>query len=531
MAVLHSQTSRTPHSGVTSMLRAANRRELHFRAPFIFLPTAALFIAVTCLDLLLPLWFDTYRLPPAVRPYLIASDVLTVVAACVAALTIRRLDISRHESVDGIQVVTIAIIACNLLMRSVPKGGDDGLLLGATCLTLLIFGITLLRPLRAVQAFVAAVLVWMLLPLAQVITPLLTGEPVPPPSFAAASAARILLVAIASVAMSTAGAALLHGLRRRRHEAEQAVRYRLHDQIGEGGMGEVYAATHGTLKCRCAVKVCAVPEGMDLARAHARFEREAQEVARLHHPNIVQIFDYGELDDGRLYYAMEYLPGIDLASWSERYGRVSEARLLYWAEQILGGLAAAHRAGVVHRDLKPANLMVSSLDGEPDVVKILDFGLIKRVKEPVDPAISQADEAAGTPWYMAPEQIQHVDSIDGRTDLYALGAVLWHLAAGRPVFEGRTAVSVLIQHIGKEAPRLDEYADVSVDFADFVATLLAKKPSERFSSAVEARTVLRLCSKSGDWTCTNAEGWWLEHGSSHEELCSDALPTAPLPTG
>ena len=186
-------------------------------------------------------------------------------------------------------------------------------------------------------------------------------------------------------------------------------------------MGEVYLAEHQLLKRPCAIKLIR----HDLIGNHrifARFEREVRATAQLSHWNTIEIFDYGRNDNGAFYYVMEYLPGLSLAELVERFGPMPAARVIYLLRQACDALHEAHEAGLVHRDIKPANLMAAYRGGLHDVTKILDFGLVKTLSENENaPHLSREGTVAGSPLYMAPEQIMHTHEPDRRTDIYALG--------------------------------------------------------------------------------------------------------------
>ncbi|MCB1188769.1 serine/threonine protein kinase, partial [bacterium] len=158
-----------------------------------------------------------------------------------------------------------------------------------------------------------------------------------------------------------------------------------------------------------------------------RFEREVQLTCQLNHPNTVAIYDYGRTPEGVFYYAMEYLDGLTLQSLVERYGPQPEARVIRILTQICGSLFEAHSLGLVHRDIKPANIMINRRGGETDIVKVLDFGLVKALDEGKQAGVTGGNMMTGTPLYMSPEAIQTPQLVDPRTDIYAVGAVGYFL--------------------------------------------------------------------------------------------------------
>ena len=199
------------------------------------------------------------------------------------------------------------------------------------------------------------------------------------------------------------------------------------------------------LKRPCAIKLIR-HDLVGNQRVFARFEREVRATARLSHWNTIEIFDYGRNDDGAFYYVMEYLPGLSLADLVERFGPMPPARVIYLLRQACDALREAHDSGLIHRDIKPANLMAAYRGGHYDVTKLLDFGLVKTLSEDESVHLSQEGTVAGSPLYMAPEQVMHNQPPDRRTDIYGLGAVAYFMLTGRPPFLGETAMEVMVAH-------------------------------------------------------------------------------------
>ena len=241
-------------------------------------------------------------------------------------------------------------------------------------------------------------------------------------------------------ALAIYGTYVLNGLRSELHEAKKFGQYQIREKIGAGGMGEVYLAEHQLLKRPCALKLIRPEAGADPV-ALARFEREVQSAARLSHPNTIEIYDYGHIDDGTFYYVMEYLPGISLQDLVTQYGPLPAGRAIYLFRQVCAGLAEAHSLGLVHRDLKPANIFVSVRGGESDVAKVLDFGLVKLTDDHSGVELTSDQRVSGTPLYMAPEQATGDRSLDARADIYALGCMLYFVLTGQPPFTGGDAPS------------------------------------------------------------------------------------------
>ena len=210
-------------------------------------------------------------------------------------------------------------------------------------------------------------------------------------------------------------------------------------------MGEVDLAEHVLLKRPCAVKliraVCAAS-----AAALERFEREVQLTAALSHPNIVDIYDYGRAEDGTYYYVMEYLNGLTLAELVERHGELPPGRVVYLLRQVCEALREAHAADLIHRDLKPSNIFAARRGQTGDVAKLLDFGLVLPRAGSSGAHLSGEGQILGTPLYMSPEQATGGRELDGRSDLYSLGAVAYFLLTGRPPFDREDGIAALIAH-------------------------------------------------------------------------------------
>ncbi|HEY6003655.1 MAG TPA: protein kinase, partial [Anaeromyxobacter sp.] len=264
-----------------------------------------------------------------------------------------------------------------------------------------------------------------------------------------------------------------------------ADRYRLLALIGEGGMGAVYKAEHIRMGKALALKILR-PDFAREEGAVERFRAEAQIVSRLSHPHTIAVFDFGEIEDGSGFYlAMEYVPGKDLAAVLRDGGPLPEARVARIGAQILGSLAEAHDAGIVHRDIKPGNVMLMPTRSGDDFVKVLDFGIAKLRDEgsAAEGAPANAAAIVGTPNYLAPEQARG-EPIDGRSDLYAVGCLLYELASGRPPFQAGTAMAVVSAHLREAPPPLGDLAPgVSKRFAEVIHRALAKKPQDRHADA------------------------------------------------
>ena len=186
---------------------------------------------------------------------------------------------------------------------------------------------------------------------------------------------------------------------------------------------------------------------------NCRAEREVQATAQLTHANIVQVFDYGHADDGTIYYTMEYLPGLNLDELVAQSGPLPAERAIHLLRQVCGALHAAHTNGLIHRDIKPGNIIIGPHGGQPDVAKLLDFGLVPLQRPNFDATrLTREGDIAGTPAFMSPEQVAGAEDLDGRSDIYSLGALAYFLLTGQPPFSGRWRSS-MAAHL-QERPRL-----------------------------------------------------------------------------
>lgn len=329
---------------------------------------------------------------------------------------------------------------------------------------------------------------------------------------------------------SALGALSISRLRRQVIEARQLGQYRLGRRIGVGGMGEVYLAEHRLLKRPCAVKLIR-PDSMSDPKALSRFEREVRITATLSHPNTVEVYDYGRTGAGVYYYVMEYLPGLSLTDLVERHGPLPMGRVVYLLRQVCQSLGEAHAAGLIHRDIKPSNIFVSRRRAD-DVAKLLDFGLALPTTETGEPDLSGEARIFGTPQFMSPEQAQGGAELDGRSDIYSLGAVVYYALTGRPPFSGYAGMRLLIAHAREPAPPLSlSRGDLAADLEQAVMKCLAKDPADRFPDVESLGRALEACSCVGDWDRDVARRWWraVDRASTPDEAekpRSRALPQA-----
>jgi serine/threonine-protein kinase len=335
--------------------------------------------------------------------------------------------------------------------------------------------------------------------------------PGPGPGRLLANAYTVLWCTVGIITASV-GSRVIFGLRQEVREALQLGQYTLVEKLGEGGMGAVYKAHHALLRRPTAIKLLRPDKAGQ--QNLSRFEREVQLTSQLTHPNTIAIYDYGRTPDGIFYYAMEYLEGLDLQALVDEVGPQAPARVVHVLKQVAGALAEAHAIGLVHRDIKPANIILCERGGVADIAKVVDFGLVKNIDAGTDGAslaMTGETRIMGTPLYLSPEAIRDATSVDGRSDLYALGAVGYFLLTGSSVFQASTVVEICSHHLHSQpvppAERLGRA--LPADLQSLVLRCLKKEPAERPQSAHELATALAALSVP-EWTQEQARAWWME---------------------
>ena len=322
---------------------------------------------------------------------------------------------------------------------------------------------------------------------------------------------------------------LFQDMSNRMRKAERLGQYTLEEKIGEGGMGSVYKAKHAMLRRPTAIKL--IKEGQVKPETLVRFEREVQLTSQLANPNTVAIYDYGRTPEGVFYYAMEYLPGITLDNLVLNDGPQPERRVVHILRQICSSLAEAHARGMIHRDIKPANIMLLERGGMYDVIKVLDFGLVKDITSG-DQNVTAMNTVPGTPHFLSPEAIQHPDAIDARSDLYAVGAVGYFLLTGSFVFSGTSAIEVLGKQVNDTPEDPSERLGRSLDpyLEGLILQCLAKDPADRPADAGVLLEALSSGYQSpiGTWTQKEAAVWWAESSSDcRTPECMDSMSMEP----
>ena len=267
-----------------------------------------------------------------------------------------------------------------------------------------------------------------------------------------------------------------------------ADKYHIIKRIGEGGMGRVYLGEHVKMSRQCAIKVMS-PALLNDAESAARFAREASNAARIIHPNVAAVFDYGE-SEGVIYLVMEYVEGEPLARILKREAPLALDRAIDIASQIADGLGAAHELHIIHRDLKPDNILIARNRAGREVVKVVDFGIAKAMQEGESDSLTRTGHVIGTPEFMSPEQLLG-DPVDARSDLYALGCILHLMLTAAPPLFAPTREQMIKRRLAEEAPTVEELDGALPEtIANIVARLLARSPADRYGSAVEVRDAL-----------------------------------------
>ncbi len=306
-------------------------------------------------------------------------------------------------------------------------------------------------------------------------------------------------------------------------EAKQLGQYRLQEKIGAGAMGVVYRGQHAMLRRPTAIKM------LDVDRVNEasiqRFEREVQITCNLNNPHTVSIYDYGRTPEGVFYYAMEYLDGINLQTLVEQYGPQPEGRVVDILRQVCASLYEAHSLGLVHRDIKPANIMLNRRGAEPDVVKVLDFGLVKALNDDKDR--ESGGDLSGTPLYMSPEAIQTPEMVDARSDLYAVGAVGYFMVTGQTAFNAHNLGELCQQHLTAipDSPSQRLGRVISPELEHAILACLEKSRAKRPQTARDLAALLdRVAAK---WSLDDAEGWWSRHERGQQPLEASGHSHAP----
>jgi len=349
------------------------------------------------------------------------------------------------------------------------------------------------------------------------------GEPLPAPDIEILLVGSVAVCALLALIAARIVGHMSEEVTLARTAAKEMGSYHMIEQIGRGGMGEVWRAEHRMLARPAAIKVIR-PDNLNESSedrrrvALTRFEREARATAALTSPHTVQIYDFGLTSGGAFYYVMELLDGIDLMQVVKKHGPMPYERAVFLVRHTCESLAEAHESGLVHRDLKPNNIMTCKIGGRHDFAKVLDFGLVQQSEWSDDEASGRltVDGAMlGTPAFMPPEMAMGRTEVDARADIYALGCLLYWLIVGRPPFMGETAMATILMHVQEAPPRVSDMVDVPRELDAIVMGCMQKDPAQRPENAGALLGLLEDVEIRRPWTEARAKKWWEE-----------ALPTA-----
>jgi predicted Ser/Thr protein kinase len=451
---------------------------------------------------------------PGVMPHLTAS--LTMVAVW---LVTRQSPIFAIRTLTAIDAATTCVVGTSFTLMGAALAVKGGLLISDAMVAMLTATLAIAFTLiwRAVvipstPSRTAAVTALAILPLIALDIWML-GVVRPHGIGHAAAAPFAVLWALVTLATSIVASNVVFGLRREVERVRRLGQYTLDEKIGEGAMGVVYRARHAMLRRPTAIKLLP-PQRMGQKNVQ-RFEQEVQLTAMLTHPNTVAIYDYGRTPDGVFYYAMEFLDGINLEDLVRRYGAQPEGRVIALLRQVCRALAEAHDLGVIHRDIKPGNIILTVRGGEPDVAKVVDFGLVKELDTTGGSETHSVDGhlLVGTPLYLSPEAITTPDRVDARSDLYALGAVGYFLVTGTPLFEGRTIMELCAHHLHTRpvAPSARLGRPVDRQLEAVLLSCLEKDPADRPPTATAVHDALGASDAASEWSTDDARRWWASY--------------------
>lgn len=306
-----------------------------------------------------------------------------------------------------------------------------------------------------------------------------------------------------------------------------ADRYLILARLGEGGMGRVYLAEHVKMNRQCAVKVMN-PSLMTDTESLQRFAREASSAARILHPNVAAVFDYGEADK-IVYLVMEYVDGESLSTIIAHERALEPRRAIELARGIADGLYAAHELGIVHRDLKPDNVIVARTKSGKEIPKVVDFGIAKALTDSQEDALTRSGLVIGTPEYMSPEQLLG-DPVDARADIYSLGCILYQMLTGEPAFAAESREQMIRRRLHEPPPHVrDVLPDLPRRLDTLIVHMLARSPGDRLASAAEARDALDPALALGGWDPHSVSAKRAVTAVGRPSTDPSLQPTMPMP--
>jgi hypothetical protein len=355
----------------------------------------------------------------------------------------------------------------------------------------------------------------------------LRGVPLPEEGFALV---MLVVPPFLCAAIAVLPARMIRQLGQAVKKAREIGAYRLGKLLGEGGMGQVFHATHQLLARPAAVKLIRADNikgvSPESARtAMERFRREAAAAAALSSPHTIALYDFGPTGDGSFFYAMELLEGVSLEEMGKQFGALPGERVVYLLRQACLSLAEAHRKNLIHRDIKPSNLFACRAGLEVDFVKVLDFGLVTEnvASAPADLKLTAADALTGTPAFMAPELALGDPDVDHRVDIYALGCSAYWLLTGELPFYATNTVQMLFKQANEPPPKASAKARYPIPAAldDVVLACMAKAPNDRPADALALIAMLDDVPFDSPWTAGRARAWW-------DENIPSTLPAPPV---
>lgn len=523
---LNQQVLRSNASSVASELLARGRRRLGGM-------TAAIAIAIILLHIAYRVLFptDLVNAPPLAANTLLAALFLFFLASillwrlCWSTIGSNALvlNLGLAYQVIGAWVVT--------LLGTAPKLGQESV--GAYGYAdAWIVVVALMLPVRPWKIAISCGLCTLALPVVVPVNEFLWNAAAPP--------REVLIMNLLSTVVTSGIVVFLssisYDMRVQLTEAKRMGAYQLLRRIGQGGMGEVWVARHSLLARATAVKIVSAEHLATGTKGNdaplMRFEREARATAGLRSPHTVTVFDFGATGDGQLYYAMEYLEGLDLRELVRRFGPLPAVRAVFLILQACDSLREAHRQGIIHRDIKPSNLFLCRLGDNYDFLKVLDFGLARDLTASgASIQLTQEGSAAGTPAFMAPEIALGTSQAEATSDLYSLGCVAYWLLTGTDVFEAKAPMQVMFAHAKEKPipPSMRTESPIPPDLERIVLWCLEKEPEDRPQTAGELMRALAKLDSFPAWKNEDAERWWKAHmpdiKSSDEMLNPELAPT------